>query len=619
MRGLDDILRELSINGADVALRSIGWDKQSLKHIRLACRTTRNFVDVSTRTLRITLTPKTPPPSLHQRPALTRWPRVEELTITVEESPQSGSIATLLALPFLGAPATALSGITSLTLSAKGPNRSAFIPPPVFSQLATALPNLRTLNLLGLGDCFSSYTPLDLSLMYCGLAGLEALDYLLLPAAALLPGIEALAGSLERLHLTTGGSAEREQLTPACVASLQQLRKLTGLTCRGSVNVEPSPSTDAAIAARGGLVGLLAQPPPALQELDWTLTWPDLNDLADMKIAWGGAGRMARVTLSYIPLDRVAALAREALMPCQASGSSKPLLVLDNPALTHLSASDLEDLRALVELYNVRFLTPLTVAPSTDQNLLEEVLRVFGRVPQLAFAGFPAELHSITFQTGYPTAQPGGQTGPHALPLPSVMIVKALEAVAENQPESDSDAEVEEGEDNDEYGPLGPKQKPVLLVSGPAAAALSQQGRRVLRKWATELRPKAAALAAGAGQAEGGGSGVLLSGVQALPPAAALLVECGEAAVAAAAVAAALKGEGLNVVLLPRKAIDVDDDLYLPLDDSSAGNHLHFGLQQVMPAVWDEAAAAGVTLSQRLEWALAVQEMVEELPYISIS
>ncbi|KAG2496305.1 hypothetical protein HYH03_005538 [Edaphochlamys debaryana] len=171
-----------------------------------------------------------------------------------------------------------------------------------------------------------------------------------------------------------------------------------------------------------------------------------------------------------------------------------------------------------------------------------------------------------------------------------------------------------------------------------------------------ERRAEAAALAAGAGQAEGGGSGVLLSGVLALPPAAAVVVECGEAEGGAEAVAAALEGEGLQAVPVPlegaafewvmhdddsgdhpiistcrdhfQRMLDALDDAdarpaaaplpssmvpTLALDGYLASTALAWALRQVVSEAW-EAATPGVEFSQRLEWVFEVRDMLAELP-----
>ncbi|KAG2496300.1 hypothetical protein HYH03_005533 [Edaphochlamys debaryana] len=549
-------------------------------------------------------------PALPHRPSLSRWPRLSEVTLWLDGDLEEGhgSLSSQLVLPFVDQPEEALARITTMAVHVVDGDKRATLPPPTFMQLASLLPNLRDLDLSNLRGGILPTAAVDLRLFYRGLSQLRSLEVLSLPTATALPGIEALAGSLQKL-VADGWSDEEEDeddtyLSARAVASLSQLTKLSYLMVRGAElgqeEDEGGPGIQGGGQASGGLLGLLDAMPPALESILWGTGDADELCVALRK----GDGRWA-LTVCYCATDDLIALAGDVLVPCRALRSAeRPRLILENITATAMDEQDEEMLVALAQLYDISMETELVVDSSCGLEDLQPVLSMLSNTPAVAVLGFPSDHHRYTISFSRPDGGPQqAGTGPRPLTAPGALLELALERLAgcEPIPNQRSYNWAEEGS--------------VLLLRGPAAAALSQLGPAALSEWAlrVERGAEAAALAAGAGQAEGGGSGVLLSGVQALPPAAALLVECGEAEGAGAAVAAALEGEGLQVVSLCRDAVVVDEGTGAYPSAKLYQNNLHWGLTSALHAAWG-AALPITTLSERLEWVLAVREMLKELP-----
>ncbi|KAG2496277.1 hypothetical protein HYH03_005510 [Edaphochlamys debaryana] len=603
---LADVLRELSLPAADGFVEALGmWP--SLATARLTCRALRNLVDGTITRLRLN---GAAPNFLESRPSLTRWPRVHDITTSIEEG-GVGSVSSLLLLPFVDQPAEACSRITSYCARCDHDDApGTTVPAPVIMQLVSLLPNLRKLDLEDLGNSSLSCMPADLSLMDRALSKLPSLETLGLPGPAALPGIEALAGSLKEIYISqtfyTTETEDMSLLTAAAVASLQRLPHLTrlcltGVETRGALAQEDDPAALGPEAPGGGLLGLLKNMPPRLESLYWNgpSGVPDSSDWICLRLTCAN-GRIIEITVEENPdgstMQPLASVASDALLPCRALGPGPTPLALHNIYVSRFEPHQALVLRALLQRCTP---TTNTVALLDDESFLEDALALAPALevaPGLKFFG----IHGSNW-IEFSTQGPADLLAEAPLPPPPALLERALDRLTAPYAANPQDR---------------CKDRALLLLRGPAAAALSQLGPAALSEWAlrVERGAEAAALAAGAGQAEGGGSGVLLSGVLALPPAAALVLECGEAEGAAAAVAAALEGEGLQVVTVaPRPSNCRSYAVDRRTNGSRTSGALTWALQAVVPEAW-HAAAASTAFVERLEWVYAVRDMLAQLP-----
>ncbi|KAG2496301.1 hypothetical protein HYH03_005534 [Edaphochlamys debaryana] len=452
------------------------------------------------------------------------------------------------------------------------------LPPPTFMQLASLLPNLRDLDLGGLRGGILPAKTLDLYFFYSNLSQLRSLEALRLPTAALLPGIEALAGKLKCLNIQgfhVGRNDGDTHMSVKAIAAVRQLSKLTTLAVHGPAFYPAAEEGGGAGGQASGALGdLLDALPPALESLCWGGGDPEFMSIWLRKDD-DHDGRWA-LTVASCSFSDLFELVARALRPCRALRSAeRPRLILENMTATALEGHDEETLHALAQLYDISMETELVVDSSCGLEVLQRVLGLLRAVPDLGFRGFPNDRYGVSF------ARPEGgpqqaETAARPLPAPAAVLELALDSMA--------------------------ARKSIFEES--------LQG----------FRAQAAVLAAGSGgrpraveaEAEDGSSRVRLSGVRALPPAAALVVECRSAHGAAEAVAAALEGEGLQVVTLCQDSVTVESLGYTSSECSFEGN-LHWGLKHALHAAWD-AALPITTLSERLEWVLALRDLLKELP-----
>ncbi|KAG2496317.1 hypothetical protein HYH03_005549 [Edaphochlamys debaryana] len=648
---LEDVLRELDLDAADSIVDQLCDEEESnLAPVRLACRALSDLVDGSSSSLSLNPAAAT----LKSRPSLSRWPRVSEVKAHVPNSPAPGELSSLLVLPFVDQPEEARRRITSFNVFVDEDYNGGVVAAPVIMELTSLLPHLVELKLDELGQSSLACGAVDLRLMYGALSKLPSLNTLGLPTCAALPGIEALAGALTRLEVGSCEGWDESLLTNGAVAAVQQLHRLSSLyLCGVSVSAEVDSSDDddepGPSAQAGGLLGLLDALPPALNCLVW---W---GEAYDMPVCISHDRYNIKSSFTFhahrFGLQRLARLAEDVLLP---SRNLEPLpleIKIDNLDASYAGLIGRASLRDLVKRCGSASAKTVAVDRSCEAEDIQAACRLVEAARDLRFDMFPRgpSYLSLPMRAAEDAQAQAQALEPRAIsslpPLPALLL-RALDQLASQPSEREGS------------GPCSV----LLLLRGPTAAALSQLDEQELEAWAMwmERRAEAAALAAGAGQAEGGGSGVLLSGVQAMPPAAALLVECGEAEGAAAAVAAALEGEGLEVVAVPFQAIGVawykrspDAEhgdphetkiranlqqalpspegpegaahadaaaALLPGLVSTLGLHgylawtaLAWALQRVVSEVW-EAGTPGVELSQRLEWVFGVRDMVDELP-----
>ncbi|KAG2496290.1 hypothetical protein HYH03_005523 [Edaphochlamys debaryana] len=610
---LADVLRELSVLAADVIVKVLMLEG-SLAAARLASRALRDLVDASIPTLRISLNPATAPHFLASRPSLDTWPRINKIMLELHKHSKAGSLSSLLILPFMDQSPHVLQRINTLKVDVPQnvstrhnsyPYRRDMgneTPAMPIMWLALLLPNLRELDLSGLrrsGRAILPSTPPQQRLMYDSLSKLASLDTLSLPACDSLAGIEALAGTLQ--HLTIGQHPalvpypgmhdpgyviydyDACWLAPSDFSALSQLSSLRTLIMCGVDADWPASSEDEydegeegveqeLVPPRGGLTALLNQLSPELCKLTWH--GPCLGDEYDIHLDFviqGGTIDAVGVNLSQFCLAFLAGLAEELILPSRAWGSTRPELKLDD-VYAPLGEEDLKGLVALRQKFSIVAVDTLTLGGSCGAEDLQPVADLLRLATSLKFTRFSVFGDCLQLKSLAAEAAAGEQRqGPAArlLPASSHVLLQALEDLTPA------------GTGAGGVGLLGSGSKGkdvrVLLARGAAAEALSQLDPAALREWAmrVERRAEAAALAAGAGAAEGGGSGSLLSGVQALPPAAALVVECGWADGAADAVAVALGGEGLE---LSPVCADTPDEDWMPLGFARAPAPLAYTL-----------------------------------------
>ncbi|KAG2492405.1 hypothetical protein HYH03_009351 [Edaphochlamys debaryana] len=519
------------------------------------------------------------------------------------------------------------------------------IPAPIFTTLAALLPNLRDLDLTGLSSNALPKTPVDRSYLYSALSALP-LESLGLPSAHVAQGIECLAGSLSDLTLGSphGAGTGDDGLPGRAVASIRQLHRLDRLSVVSVHLANPDPDAsssgsddeeDEAVeeppcAEQGGLAGLLNALPTALKKLVWI---GEINDDYDSEVKATfsiKAGAVKDVSLDLTPCfpDNLSQLAADVLLPSAALRRKAEILVLPEMYLTCTSAGaweSVEELKPLMARFKQVYIGELNVSmprpsracpkPATEDEALRRaadharslgrtiaaVSKPAGCIGRLQLDGFPrreASL-SVTYDgcAEGDKAAPlglGPEAPPAALPSRFGVLQRALKRLG--------------------AGGQGGEQlvdSRVLLLLGPAAEQVAELGRGALEEWAlrVERRAEAAALAGGPGAGAGpeeGGSGVLLSGVQALPQADAVLVECGEAEGALEAVEAALAGAAMQVLRcrLPEEMVE---------EGAEWCDALAWALRQVVPEAWD-AAARAEPLHYRLQWLLEVRVMLSSLP-----
>ncbi|KAG2500201.1 hypothetical protein HYH03_001781 [Edaphochlamys debaryana] len=272
---------------------------------RASCKALRNFVDINM--TNITLSPT---PQLRGPAPLERWPVATEVDLNLDawelpeqeadveqavagsgapaavEAGSSGrperDLALALALGFDGAPLAARQRIARLRVLCGDPCVAGFegITPAIVAPLAALFPSLRVLHLIvHVPRSNDDTSPLQLQSMYASLArGMPHLEDLMVPDAAWLDGVDALAG-LKRLAVTSpayehdAGSLTPEGLAAACrlpVLESLELNDVGGLPSDGA-RLDTLP-----------LLGLLRSLPASLQRLHipcylYFPSWYDLS------------------------------------------------------------------------------------------------------------------------------------------------------------------------------------------------------------------------------------------------------------------------------------------------------------------------------------------------------
>ncbi|KAG2496318.1 hypothetical protein HYH03_005550 [Edaphochlamys debaryana] len=469
--GLTDVLKALSADAASSLVEHLAA-AECLPAARLACRSLRELVDGGVHELTLKVEWDSVPLWLEGKASLSRFTRLSTVTLQLldDKDEETGSLSSLLTLPFVTEPLAMRQGINTLNVTlwaTPSDSPAAAISGAAFLGLAALLPRLKSVDLCGLSTTSLECGPADLHVMYQGLSGLPSLEDLMLPAPSHLPGVQALAGTLCLLKIGGDNVGEGAKLGPQAVGSLLQLHKLTALWLTGMSLDEDSDCEDGTKpGAAGGLLGLLCHLPPALETLCLPRCRLDVWELEGTAAVQHFEGnfylRQGRIralelgSLSEAPV--LPTLARDVLLRCGALGPRLERLHLTSVLVDGLRAGeDCEPVRALLQ--------------RCDRKAVQRLA----------------------------AAQPG-TAGPGA-------------------------------------GGQGPSR--VLLLHGPAAGKLARRKPANLAKRVAALSSRLA-------------DPTLLRGAQALPPAAAVLVECGEAEGAAAEVEGAARAEGYEVARVPR-------------------------------------------------------------------
>ncbi|KAG2498547.1 hypothetical protein HYH03_003298 [Edaphochlamys debaryana] len=235
---LEDVVRALSLAAADYLYSEL--KKQGcLAATRLASSALRDLVDGSVEELRVTQAPLLNPVRV---PSLARWPRCHTVIVQPRFGSEPVDAAVLLQAPFLGQLESSRRRITCVRLELdryprtrpgsgdSGRLESALAVSPTVCSLAGWLPCLRELDLGCLDAEEWTCGGRAAALMHAALASLGSVESLALPSVALLPGIEALAGSLRRLSVGSRLVKYREGLDeePAD-EDIESVRQLLGL------------------------------------------------------------------------------------------------------------------------------------------------------------------------------------------------------------------------------------------------------------------------------------------------------------------------------------------------------------------------------------------------------
>ncbi|KAG2496289.1 hypothetical protein HYH03_005522 [Edaphochlamys debaryana] len=480
-------------------------------------------------------------------------------------------------------------------------------------QLALLLPNLRELDLRGVAEYVLPRQALDLSLMYDSLSRLPSLDTLSLPSCSQIPGVEALAGTLQSLSV----GDELSVLRPSHLASLAELRALKVLAVHSVDADGPEDSDDeegVEAGLQGPLIALLKQLPPAINSLTWDGPCADGEFRADLTFGFSGRS-IEMIHVTSCPLDLLASLAREIILPDKACKPGYPVIVLDELVATPMGPEDWEAYMDLHDTCGFAMIRIMSICDDFDMDDLERLSDLVASAERLWFAGFlwDCRVQLRNLRIAEAVREAGQALGPWLLPPPAEVLSRAMEALAPARSAAGGGAAGMPG------APSGNgASASVLLLRGPRAAELSQLHPRDLRAWmiAATMEPEILdfeqTLPAGRRSIDA------LSSVQALPSAAALLVMCDKAE--GAAVAAVLaKDEGLEVSLAWAGAPD-EEWMDIDVDDFSSplAYVMAWAVQTVVRRAWDEAAAAGVGLFERVEWVLAVRASLAELPqYVS--
>ncbi|KAG2493935.1 hypothetical protein HYH03_007866 [Edaphochlamys debaryana] len=152
-------------------------------------------------------------------------------------------------------------------------------------------------------------------------------------------------------------------------------------------------------------------------------------------------------------------------------------------------------------------------------------------------------------------------------------------------------------------GPAAADSDGILVLRGPTAAAALEQpsSEAAVKAWAQDLERRARA---GAGDALADG-GPLIEHALPLPPASAVLLECGEAEGAAEAVTAAVAAAGDGSEAARSWAPRWARSFSRALDDE-----LEWALNQVVGELWAASAGeGGLGLERRVEWAMGVRDL----------
>ncbi|KAG2496303.1 hypothetical protein HYH03_005536 [Edaphochlamys debaryana] len=608
--GLTDVLRALS---ADAALSLVEHLAAAgcLPAARLTCRCLRQLVDGDVQELKLKVEWDSVPLWLEGKASLSHFTRLSTVTLELldDKDEETGSLSSLLTLPFVKEPLATRQGIDTLTVTiwgAPSQHPAAAISGPAFLGLAALLPRLESLDLSGLSTASLECGPADLHVMYQGLSGLPCLEELALRTPSHLPGVQALANTLITLRLGVNnkfGNDNEDCDTWIDPATVQALVQLTSLRClwltRFALEEDEDEVDEDEPGAAGGLLGLLCHLPPALEVLclpQCRLDVWELEGTAAVQHFEGNSylrqGRITALELSSLSEAPVLpTLARDVLLRCSALGPRLERLHLTSVLVDGLRAGeDCEPVRALLQRCDrVEPAKELRAGPACSLEDLLWAHEALGPPSLISLYGLPAEWHSISFYLGN-----GPQAAQAPLPDPATVLQKAVQRLPSAQP----------GTAGRGAGGQGPSR--VLLLHGPAAGKLARRKPANLAKGVAALSSRLADPA-------------LLRGAQALPPAAAVLLECGEAEGAAAAVERAARAEGYEVARVPRGVTPITRDVHYlravaqqPGQPFTSHEALAWALRPVVEEAW--AAATHLSLRQRLEWALRVRKAVAGLP-----
>ncbi|KAG2501523.1 hypothetical protein HYH03_000030 [Edaphochlamys debaryana] len=619
---LADVLPQLSLPAADAL---VDWlvASESVSATRCACRALRDCIDGSMRSLTLTLDDLAEVETLAQ--PLRRWPRVSKLIILLhtreeerddegDDYPDNiarGSLNARLLAPFTGMPEAARQRLASLAVRSLDTSEGSVTAPAV-AQLAALLPNLRQLDLSNLRRLPCRYLrdlmPRvdDLAMIREALASLPALVSLGLPDTLAAVGIEALSG-LQQLTLRVFEEHEAG-LTATAVASLQQASHLPALRTLELVTaaVEPCPEPGQGdpgdpVKPGGGLLGLLNNLPPALEQLQLTDCWAEVCDGEGVQMLDASfqlqEGRIQELDLS-IPQARslgepvVELFVQDVLLPCAALGPRLPRLRLSVVLVDEL-ARGLESLRALLKRCDAVEVGQMWLGDEGSMEDLAAGLELMGTPEEVRLEGLPrteqpdrrwtGTWFTVRLEVGQ---QP--QPQPQPLPEPSVVLQRAVERLVPVGPEDEDD------------GP-GPRGTAVFLLRGPEAARLAQLTGPQLAARVESLRERT--------------PGVPSAYMQRLPAASVVLLECRQVDYELAAVVGVLEADGLESVWVRPAPGATDARGYRrSCLTNECLKDLNCVLQLVMTEAWE--AAAGRGLLERLGWALRVRQALAQLPPI---
>ncbi|KAG2495153.1 hypothetical protein HYH03_006761 [Edaphochlamys debaryana] len=574
---LEDLLRQISIPAKDALYDALLSDG-TIGAFRLTSKALRDVADGSVRKSRaLKLVTAADGTVAEPVASLARWPRCRRFDL--QHVIQTTEATPLLPLAFTGLSEHVRARVAELTIDCQRPG--ATMPEAAITRLAGLLPGLRKLDL-------TTVVRLELagSEAYAALAAGGSLKELALPSLALLPGVEALAGTLRRLSISNPRTADPDYVsdeevpselvatrdTLSCLGQLTRLQKLT--LSVGRFDLGPGPA----------LPALLQLLPPSCKRITVRSRSLASVDLTYRPIVMGlTRGRVVSLELLTSPLEDVVALARTELLPCLAPGDRLQKLSLWWLELHGWETTDVTPLLELWGRSDIKHIRWLDADLDSSPATVVEAVQAFGAVHSLSLGSLRSAWSKLHVELTY-RPPPATQPQPNlVLPPPEEVLLTAVQRSP---------------------ALLGPSHYDMrVLLRGPAAEAvlaLSQEGG-ALQAWVDALEARAQAAVPPAGPSGAGGS--LLWSAQLLPFASAVLLTCSHQT-----------PRVQNAVWTAAKLVAVQAGG--PASDVQRVTAMGEALSRVVTEAWGAAAVTegGPGLLQRIEWAMTVCRAVEALP-----